>query len=72
MARALPLKRRSFGGPRRQVVDKTTPAAPGLKGAHDVSSWPKLCEKSKSLDRDRTSYSFNAAFGAHTASPFNF
>jgi hypothetical protein len=33
---------------------------------------PRLCEKSKTLDRDRTSYSFKAAFGAYTASPFNF
>ena len=31
----------------------------------------RLCEKSKTLDRDRTSYSLKAAFGAHTASPFN-
>jgi hypothetical protein len=26
--------------PRRQLVHKATPAAPGLKGAHDVPSWP--------------------------------
>jgi hypothetical protein len=37
--RALPLKTRGFGRPRRQLVDKTTPAAADLKGAH-VSSWP--------------------------------
>src|SRR6516162_3823086 len=30
-----------FRRPRRRLVDKTTPAAPGLKGAHDVSYWPK-------------------------------
>ena len=29
-----------FGDPRRQLMDKTTPAAPGLKGAHAVSFWP--------------------------------
>ena len=29
-----------FRRPPRQLVDKTTPAAPGLKGAHDVSSCP--------------------------------
>jgi hypothetical protein len=34
--------------------------------------WPRLCEKPKTIDRDRTSYSFKAAFGAHTTSPFNF
>ena len=33
-------------------------------------SW--LCENAKTLDRDRTSYSFNAAMAAQTASPFNF
>jgi hypothetical protein len=27
---------------------------------------PRLCEKAKTLDRDRTSCSFKAAFGAHT------
>jgi hypothetical protein len=26
----------------------------------------------KTLDRDRTSHSFNAALGVHTASPFKF
>jgi len=30
------------------------------------------CENAKSLDSDRTSYSFNAALAAQTASPFNF
>jgi hypothetical protein len=30
------------------------------------------CENAKTLDRDRTSYSFNAALAAQTASPFNF
>jgi len=34
--------------------------------------WPRLCEKAKTLDRDRTSYSFNAALAAKAASPFNF
>jgi hypothetical protein len=33
---------------------------------HKVCVGPRLCEKAKSLDRDRTSYSFKAAFGAHT------
>jgi hypothetical protein len=33
---------------------------------------PRLCEKAKTLDRDRTSHSFNAALGVHTASPFKF
>jgi hypothetical protein len=30
------------------------------------------CENAKKLDRDRTSYSFNAALVAQPASPFNF
>jgi len=34
--------------------------------------WPSPCENAKTLDRDRTSYSFNAALAAQTASPFNF
>ena len=29
-------------------------------------------QNAKTLDRDRTSYSFNAALAAQTASPFNF
>ena len=33
---------------------------------------PSPCENAKTLDRDRTSYSFNAALAAQTASPFNF
>jgi len=31
-----------------------------------------LCENAKTLDRDRTSYSFNADLAAKAASPFNF
>jgi hypothetical protein len=30
------------------------------------------CENAKTLDRDRTSYSFNTALGAQAASPFTF
>jgi hypothetical protein len=33
---------------------------------------PSPCENAKTLDRDRTSYSFNAALAAQIASPFNF
>jgi hypothetical protein len=33
---------------------------------------PKPCENAKTLDRDRTSYSFNAALGAQAASSFTF
>jgi len=33
---------------------------------------PRLCENARTLDRDRTSYSFNAALAAQAASPFNF
>ena len=36
------------------------------------ASGPRLCEKAKTLDRDRTSHSFNTALGVHTASPFKF
>jgi hypothetical protein len=32
----------------------------------------RLCEKAKTLDRHRTSHSFNTASGVHTASAFNF
>jgi len=32
---------------------------------------PRLCEKAKTLDRDRTSYSFEIVLGAQI-SPFNF
>jgi hypothetical protein len=32
----------------------------------------RLCENAKTLNRDRTSYSFKAILGAHTASQFNF
>ena len=38
----------------------------------EVAFWPRLCENAKTLDRDRTSYSFNAALAAQAASPFNF
>jgi hypothetical protein len=37
-----------------------------------VSSWPRLCENAKTLNRDRTSYSFEIVLGAQIASPFNF
>jgi hypothetical protein len=37
-----------------------------------VSKGPRLCENAKTLDRDRTSYSFVAALGARTANPINF
>jgi hypothetical protein len=36
------------------------------------ASGPRLCEKAKTLDRDRTSHSFNTALGVHAASPFKF
>jgi hypothetical protein len=32
----------------------------------------RLCENAKTLNRDRTSYSFKTILGAHTASQFNF
>jgi len=32
----------------------------------------RLCENAKTLNRDRTSYSFRTILGAHTASQFNF
>jgi len=33
---------------------------------------PSLCENAKTLDRDRTSYAFNAALAAQAGSPSNF
>jgi hypothetical protein len=49
------------------------PLTPALEQTSpEVRLGPRLCEKSKTLDRDRTSYSFKAAIGAYTASPFNF
>jgi hypothetical protein len=33
---------------------------------------PRLCEKAKTLNRDRTSYSFEIVFGAQIASAFDF
>ena len=45
----------------------------GRAVAHVRASYgPSPCENAKTLDRDRTSYSFNAALAAQTASPFNF
>src|SRR5262245_56171740 len=40
--------------------------------ASDVGYGPRLCENAKTLNRDRTSYSFECVLGAHIASPFNF
>jgi hypothetical protein len=37
-----------------------------------VRLWPRLCENAKTLNRDRTSYSFEIVLGAQIASPFNF
>src|SRR5258705_11585499 len=37
-----------------------------------VKSGPRLCENTKTLDRDRTSYSFVTALGARIANPINF
>jgi hypothetical protein len=37
-----------------------------------ISTLPSPCENAKTLDRDRTSYSFNAALGAQAASSFTF
>src|SRR5262249_16345146 len=33
---------------------------------------PRVCENAKTLNRDRTSYSFETVLAAHIASPFNF
>jgi hypothetical protein len=45
----------------------------GRAVAHVRGSYgPRLCENSKTLNRDRTSYSFEIVFGAHIASPFDF
>lgn len=41
------------------------------RGCSKVGYGPSPCENAKTLDCDRTSYSFNAALGAQTASPFN-
>ena len=38
----------------------------------DVAYGSRLCENAKTLNRDRTSYSFKTNLGAHTASQFNF
>jgi len=40
--------------------------------ADDFRNGSSPCENAKTLDRDRTSYSFTAALAAQTASPFNF
>ena len=47
------------------------------RASEEQTSWycrygPRLCEKAKTLDRDRTSHSFNTALGVHAASPFKF
>jgi hypothetical protein len=38
----------------------------------NVGSWPRLCEKPKTLDCDGINYSFKTTLGIHTASRFNF
>jgi hypothetical protein len=38
----------------------------------DFRDGSRLCENAKTLNRDRTSYSFRTILGAHTASQFNF
>ena len=36
-----------------------------------ISTLPRLCENAKAINRDRTSSSLKAVFGAHIASAFN-
>ena len=55
------------------------PTASGLRRTTDifassrcVSNGPRLCENAKAVNRDRTTYSVQIAFGAHIAMAFNF
>jgi hypothetical protein len=41
-------------------------------GQRDVSNGSSLCENARTLDRDRTSYSFSAALAAQGAGLFDF
>jgi hypothetical protein len=43
-----------------------------MRTFHHFGLGPSLCENAKTLDQDRTSYSFKTALAADTASLFNF
>jgi hypothetical protein len=43
---------------------------PDFAALGEVAMGPGCVKRAKTLDRDRTSHSFNAALGVHTASPF--
>ena len=57
---------------RLRGVQPSVASSDDHKIALNVRSGSRLCEKAKTLDRDRTSHSFNTALGVHAASPFKF
>src|SRR5262245_17173764 len=82
--RPLKLERRSKLCPPRTAMGhlQTCPAQNGMSASllkadittttRNVGYGPRVCENAKTLNRDRTSYSFETVLAAHIASPFNF